>query len=108
MDKPRVYLASTAVDDLPQVAKAKPDPKQVTAIVGAKGTGLPMVTETMDFPWWLAQKMAYCFRKMESITQIGKRGRSQPDKIDDGLYRDYSWLAVTSAKQDQAQCSTYP
>ena len=24
-----------------------------------------------------------------------------------GLHHDYSWLAVSSAEQDQAQCSTY-
>jgi hypothetical protein len=83
MDKPWVYLANTAVDDLTQVAKARPDPKQMKAILGAKGTCLAMVTEAMDGPRWLAQKIAYCLRKMGNITQIGKRGRSKPYMIVD-------------------------
>jgi hypothetical protein len=35
------------------------------------------LAETMDGPRWLAQKMAYCLRKMGGIVQIGKRGRSK-------------------------------
>ncbi len=34
------------------------------------------LAEAMDGPRWLAQKMAYCLRKMDAIVQIGKRGRS--------------------------------
>jgi len=30
----------------------------------------------MDGPRWLAQKMAYCLRKMDAIVQVGTRGRS--------------------------------
>jgi hypothetical protein len=35
------------------------------------------LAESMDGPRWLAQKMAYCLRKMGAIAQIGKRGRSK-------------------------------
>lgn len=35
------------------------------------------LAEAMDGPRRLAQKMAYCLRKMGGITQIGKRGRSK-------------------------------
>jgi hypothetical protein len=31
----------------------------------------------MDGPRWLAQKMAYCLRKMDAIVQVGTRGRSK-------------------------------
>jgi predicted HTH transcriptional regulator len=34
------------------------------------------MAELMSQPRWLAQKMAYCLRKMKVISQIGKRGRS--------------------------------
>jgi len=34
------------------------------------------LAEAMNGPRYLAQKMAYCLRKMGAITQIGKRGRS--------------------------------
>lgn len=34
------------------------------------------IAEMMSLPRWLAQKMAYCLRKMKVINQIGKRGRS--------------------------------
>jgi hypothetical protein len=30
----------------------------------------------MEGPRWLAQKMAYCLRKMDAIVQVGTRGRS--------------------------------
>jgi hypothetical protein len=32
------------------------------------------IAEAMDGPRWLAQKMAYCLRKMGGIVQVGKRG----------------------------------
>jgi hypothetical protein len=35
------------------------------------------IAEAMDGPRWLAQKMAYCLRKMDAIRQIDKRGRSK-------------------------------
>jgi len=35
------------------------------------------LSEAMDGPRWLAQKMAYCLRKMGGITQVGKHGRSK-------------------------------
>lgn len=34
------------------------------------------MAEAMNGPRYLAQKMAYCLRKMGAITQIGKQGRS--------------------------------
>jgi hypothetical protein len=37
----------------------------------------------MDGPRWLAQKMAYCLRKMDVIVQIGTRGRSNLYILDD-------------------------
>jgi len=37
----------------------------------------------MDGPRWLAQKMAYCLRKMGVIVQIGTRGRSNLYILDD-------------------------
>lgn len=42
------------------------------------------LAEAMDGPRWLAQKMAYCLRKMGGIVQIGKRGRSKLYVIGDG------------------------
>jgi hypothetical protein len=42
------------------------------------------LAEAMDGPRWLAQKMAYCLRKMGGIVQIGKRGRSKLYGIGDG------------------------
>jgi hypothetical protein len=42
------------------------------------------LAETMDGPRWLAQKMAYCLRKMGGIVQIGKRGRSKLYVLGDG------------------------
>ncbi|MGC9320562.1 MAG: hypothetical protein ACP5KN_21185 [Armatimonadota bacterium] len=35
------------------------------------------LAEAMDGPRWLAQKMAYCLRKMGGVMQVGKRGRSK-------------------------------
>lgn len=35
------------------------------------------LAKAMDGPRWLAQKMAYCLRKMGGITQVGRRGRSK-------------------------------
>jgi hypothetical protein len=42
------------------------------------------LAEAMDGPRWLAQKMAYCLRKMDAIAQVGRRGRSNLYVIDDG------------------------
>jgi hypothetical protein len=33
------------------------------------------LAEAIGYPLWLAQKMAYCLRKMGAITVVGKRGR---------------------------------
>jgi len=55
------------------------DPTDVRALMPR---GLPQqfttsdLAEAMEKPRWLAQKMAYCLRKMSVITQVGKRGRS--------------------------------
>lgn len=38
----------------------------------------------LDGPRWLAQKMAYCLRKMGVIVQVGTRGRSNLYVCDDG------------------------
>jgi hypothetical protein len=35
------------------------------------------LAKAMDEPRYLAQKMAYCLRKMDVLTQVGKRGRSK-------------------------------
>ena len=35
------------------------------------------LAEAMDGPRWLAQKMAYCLRKMDAIVQVGTRSRSK-------------------------------
>ena len=34
------------------------------------------LAEALGEPRWLAQKAAYCYRKMGLISQVGKRGRS--------------------------------
>ena len=34
------------------------------------------IAEELAIPRWLAQKMAYCLRKMEAINKVGKKGRS--------------------------------
>ena len=34
------------------------------------------MARAMDGPRWMAQKMAYCLRKMGEITDVGKRGRA--------------------------------
>ncbi|MGD2178539.1 MAG: hypothetical protein PVG71_12030 [Anaerolineae bacterium] len=55
-------------------------PEDIVAILPA---GLPQRFTTadlargMDGPRWLAQKTAYCLRKMGAIFEVGKRGRSK-------------------------------
>jgi len=46
------------------------------------------LAEAMDGPRWLAQKMAYCLRKMGGIVQIGKRGRAKLYAADDSPMND--------------------
>jgi hypothetical protein len=55
-------------------------PEDIVAILPA---GLPQRFTTADMaramggPRWLAQKTAYCLRKMGAIVEVGKRGRSK-------------------------------
>jgi hypothetical protein len=55
-------------------------PEDIVAILPA---GLPERFTTMDMaramgePRWLAQKTAYCLRKMGAIVEVGKQGRSK-------------------------------
>jgi hypothetical protein len=42
------------------------------------------LARAMDGPRWLAQKMAYCLRKMGVIAQVGRRGRSNLYVLDHG------------------------
>ncbi len=42
------------------------------------------LAQAMDGPRYLAQKMAYCLRKMGVMTQVGMRGRSKLYTMNDG------------------------
>lgn len=56
------------------------EPADVAALIPE---GLPHrfttadLAQVMDEPRWLAQKAAYCLRKMDLITQVGKRGNAK-------------------------------
>lgn len=58
-------LFETPQDMLALLPDTLPDPFTTSDLAAAAGS-----------PLWLAQKTAYCLRKMGAVTSIGKRGRS--------------------------------